>query len=599
MSTITTDSTGVSGTNQNLSPYYALAYIMKVAPGTIVVPPVPPSTYSVIPTASSVNENALASFSVSTTNVPNGTTLYWTINHDTTSNADFPGSSGGGSFIINTNSGTFTVTIGDDKLTEGAETFTVSVRTGSLSGSVVATSSLVTINDTSKTPVIYWFARLFKTNNNYGGSVVLDSSNNVYMTAGYDDPSRYSTGGLVKFNNTGSIQFQKKIFTPGPYASSKISLGSIQKDSTNNLYQTGSNQYDALIIKYNSSGIPQWQKGIRHTGYPSNIWEIAYNKVVVDSSNNIYVHSRTTQVPLAVNSNAPPYTIIVKYNSAGVLQWKKDFNIVEIDQYGNNPRTILIDNSSNIYAVCQSGIAKFNSVGTLQWAKSITYTHPSGWSQYIIENATIDSFGNIYIVAQASWYTTAAYLLKLDSNLNVIWHTALLGSGYLSFGTLNLRDNSIFITGSVQTDKIDPARSNHYAAGIYKYDLNGNLLWQRFLGAHNVSNSTSWINFYISGAPAIDPDGDIFISANLYEFVSGDIEGYPVLAKLPGNGSGTGNTSNFKYVFGDASISTPSGTISILSASTVSQNFGLAETTPTNITFDPGDFTPTTITFTI
>jgi hypothetical protein len=31
MSTITTDSTGVSGTNQNLSPYYALAYIMKIA----------------------------------------------------------------------------------------------------------------------------------------------------------------------------------------------------------------------------------------------------------------------------------------------------------------------------------------------------------------------------------------------------------------------------------------------------------------------------------------------------------------------------------------------------------------------------------------
>ena len=52
-----------------------------------------------------------------------------------------------GSFTITSNAGSFTVSPANDILVEGAETFTVSIRTGSVDGPVVATSSSVTIND--------------------------------------------------------------------------------------------------------------------------------------------------------------------------------------------------------------------------------------------------------------------------------------------------------------------------------------------------------------------------------------------------------------------------------------------------------------------
>ena len=103
-------------------------------------------TYTITPASSSVNEVSTLTFNVGGTNIINGT-YYWSINNISTAANDFSASSG--SFTITSNAGSFTVTTTDDATTEGAETFTVSLRTGSTSGTIVATSSTVTINDTS------------------------------------------------------------------------------------------------------------------------------------------------------------------------------------------------------------------------------------------------------------------------------------------------------------------------------------------------------------------------------------------------------------------------------------------------------------------
>ena len=99
---------------------------------------------------SSVNEGSALVCTVTTANVADGTTLYWTTSHTSTTDADFTANSG--SFTITSNSGTFNVTPTADATTEGAETFTVQIRTGSTSGTIVATLPSVTVNDTSLTP---------------------------------------------------------------------------------------------------------------------------------------------------------------------------------------------------------------------------------------------------------------------------------------------------------------------------------------------------------------------------------------------------------------------------------------------------------------
>jgi hypothetical protein len=105
----------------------------------------PAQMYHIRTNLTSVNEGTNIQFNVDTLGVADGTTLFYTVE---TNAGDFATTSG--SFNISGGGvGSFNVTPTADFTTEGAETFTVAVRTGSTSGTIVATSVPVTINDTS------------------------------------------------------------------------------------------------------------------------------------------------------------------------------------------------------------------------------------------------------------------------------------------------------------------------------------------------------------------------------------------------------------------------------------------------------------------
>ena len=104
-------------------------------------------TYAFATVPGTTNEGSAGTYIVNTTNVPNGTTLYWTVNYSTALTNDF--TAGSGTFTINNNTGQFTVSPTADATTEGAETFTVSVKLVSIIGTVVASTNIQTINDTS------------------------------------------------------------------------------------------------------------------------------------------------------------------------------------------------------------------------------------------------------------------------------------------------------------------------------------------------------------------------------------------------------------------------------------------------------------------
>ena len=112
-------------------------------------------TPTVSPSAGSVNEGDSLLFTA--TNLGPDGTYFWTILNGTTANADFGAVSGsflvsGSSGGIDNGSGSFNIDTVLDRTTEGSQTFQVQVRSGSTSGTVLATSSSVTINDTSLTP---------------------------------------------------------------------------------------------------------------------------------------------------------------------------------------------------------------------------------------------------------------------------------------------------------------------------------------------------------------------------------------------------------------------------------------------------------------
>ena len=123
----------------------------------------PTPTYSIVEDRTSINEttNTTVNFSISTTYVPNGTTLYWQVYAGMVAAADFTPSTLTGSVTISGASGTpqtggtasFSLTSVADKLTEGQQDFFVYLGTSSpASSSNKATTNVIAIADTSLTP---------------------------------------------------------------------------------------------------------------------------------------------------------------------------------------------------------------------------------------------------------------------------------------------------------------------------------------------------------------------------------------------------------------------------------------------------------------
>jgi hypothetical protein len=163
----------------------------------------PTPTYSVA--NASTNEGASATVNVTTTNVANGTTLYWTVGATT---ADVSTTSG--SFTISANAGSFTIPAIADSLTEGSEAYTISVRTGSTAGTVVA-SSILTINDTSTTPAATYSVANASTNEGASATVNVTTANvangtTLYWTVDASTLDVSTTSGSFTINsNAGSF----------------------------------------------------------------------------------------------------------------------------------------------------------------------------------------------------------------------------------------------------------------------------------------------------------------------------------------------------------------------------------------------------------
>ena len=119
--------------------------IVKGIGGTLVQTQVAP-TYSVSESSTNVNEGDTVTFTITTTNVPNGTSLYWSTT-GTVEAEDFSDNALTGLTTVNNNTATITRTIRNDySVSEGAENFALQI---SEAGVLVVTSNTVSVADTS------------------------------------------------------------------------------------------------------------------------------------------------------------------------------------------------------------------------------------------------------------------------------------------------------------------------------------------------------------------------------------------------------------------------------------------------------------------
>lgn len=134
---------------------------------TSISPSLP--TYFLSASSVSVNEGSSVTITLTTTNVANGTSVPYTITGRNITPADFGGAFLTGSFTITNGSASLILNIAADATEEGPEVFTIT-----LDNITPTISAIVSINDTSKTPLQAGYALATSSPKiNEGGSVTI------------------------------------------------------------------------------------------------------------------------------------------------------------------------------------------------------------------------------------------------------------------------------------------------------------------------------------------------------------------------------------------------------------------------------------------
>ena len=275
---------------------------------------------------------------------------------------------------------------------------------------------------------------------NFGGtgddeaiSVAVDDSNHIIVTGNYTS-SALVFGSTTLTNTGGDDIFLYKCDANGNVIWAKSAGGTdsdnstcVTTDASGNILITGGFQSPTLIFgsstltcsggmtlflaKYNSAGTVLWAKTAG-----GDAWDYAVS-VTTDTSENVYMTGDFTSPTLVfgsttlTNAGTGGYydMFLVKYNSAGTVQWAKSNGgtnsdvgrSVTIDHTGNVILTGYFGSSSMVFGSTTltktSGsenlyIVKYTSSGTVVWAKSAG-GDGSDWPTSV----NTDTTGNIYM----------------------------------------------------------------------------------------------------------------------------------------------------------------------------------------------------------
>ncbi len=148
-------------------------------------------------------------------------------------------------------------------------------------------------------------------------AMVIDASSNITIT-GYSDSSvvGYQDFLTVRYNSNGDQLWTAR--TPGSGGQDDYALD-LAVSSTGNTAVTGyarnsSGNYDMVTVLYNSSGVKQWQAVQAGTG---NYHDIG-RSVAFDASGNVYAAGNL--------ANANSDAVVFKYNSSGIMKGQRIFN---------------------------------------------------------------------------------------------------------------------------------------------------------------------------------------------------------------------------------------------------------------------------------
>lgn len=368
-----------------------------------------------------------------------------------------------------------------------------------------------------------WTKEFDNVEHDRANAIAVDNSGNVYVTGQSDaDASAFTNYNFttIKYNAAGTQQWVKTF--EGAGGNDDVAT-SIVIASNGNIIVAGSSDRDASpvsnndigVLRYNAAGTLLWTQTYNGTGNFNDDG----NGICADANGNVFVVGRTD------NASEQSNAVLLKYNSSGVQSFAKIFdgigdnsdNIREIktDGAGNvYAAGYSVGNGSNRNFT----LLKINASGILSWMKYVDGSSPDSDDE---ANALeMDNQGNIIVSGFTKNKGTSGdfTVVKYNANGDSLWMRTYDAPAHNNDKGYDLTldaTGNIYVTGRVDTD---PTINSNDDANTIKYDANGNLVWVKtFNGTGNNADRGSFIqvaqsgNVYVGGRTFNGTDIDFLV----------------------------------------------------------------------------------------
>ncbi|CAF3692718.1 unnamed protein product [Rotaria sp. Silwood1] len=206
---------------------------------------------------------------------------------------------------------------------------------------------------------------------------------------------------------------------------------------------------------------------------------------LIDNSGNVYTSGT---VYISVNNSKNP--VLVKYNSAGVLQWQKFMAGVffgNANSRGCSANTSLLDNSGNIFVAGGSDssssaykgyLVKYNPNGDSLWCTYAGINDTLGFLEWY--SMKMDNSGNIYVAGynlKSNFAVRTFIVAKYNSSGVLQWvknqYPAVMRSTYKQGFSLQLdNSNNVYIAATIMKSIATSSQD------IYMFKLNSSGAFQ-------------------------------------------------------------------------------------------------------------------------
>jgi len=262
---------------------------------------------------------------------------------------------------------------------------------------------------------LLWLKRFGGTGNEAVSGIVIDNENSIYICgATYSNNNNWDYL-ILKYDSLGNLLWQRTFGTTGYDYARSITI-----DDFFNIYLTGIRQSaDGSFVgtyKLNKNGDLIWERFHSENNSLANSGE----KIIYDGSGNIFI---TGSTDFSVSGSD---ILTIKYDTAGNFYWSRVYSTVDKNEWG---KVIGIDSSKN---VCIAGfdyhpdlgenwvILKYNQNGQRLFQR--IYGHPGPDDEP--KAMAIDENNNLYLTGFLDAYFV---ITKFSPNGSIIWERRIDG----------------------------------------------------------------------------------------------------------------------------------------------------------------------------